>query len=82
MRDFDDWNLDDRHTFVVAGTDIEIMLSDIEKSNTLAGRFNTASHIMPSSTLITWLNSKENILLTDDYVPVDNLLAPLFLEDG
>ena len=82
MRDFDDWNLDDRHTFVVAGTDIEIMLSDIEKSNTLAGRFNTTSHIMPSSTLITWLNSKENILLTDDYVPVDNLLAPLFLEDG
>ena len=35
---------------------------------------------MSQDELDEWLDSKRNILLRDDYVPVDNLLAPVFLE--
>ena len=37
---------------------------------------------MPPDIFQEWISAKENILLTDDFVPVDNLLAPLFVEDG
>ena len=36
--------------------------------------------LMPQDELDDWLGSKRKILLTDDYVPVDNLLAPIFLD--
>jgi len=34
----------------------------------------------PQSLLQTYLKDQNPVLLTDDYVPVDNLIAPIFEE--
>ena len=83
MKDTVDWSQDGRDTFVVMASDTPISFSDIEKANTNAGRSThlTLKHIMPTETYSSWIAAKNNILLTDDFVPVDNLLAPLFLEE-
>ncbi len=38
------------------------------------------SCVMPSERLRKYLNERYSIVLTDDYVPVDNLIAPIFEE--
>jgi spermidine synthase len=37
-------------------------------------------HIMPQPLLQGYLNERSPVILTDDYVPVDNLIAPVFEE--
>jgi spermidine synthase len=43
---------------------------------------NTLTNIMPSELLEEWLQASPGVLLTDDYAPADNLVAPLFAERG
>jgi hypothetical protein len=38
------------------------------------------SHVMPPDRLQQYLNERYSVILTDDYVPVDNLIAPIFEE--
>jgi spermidine synthase len=38
------------------------------------------SHVMPQDRLQQYLKERYSIILTDDYVPVDNLIAPIFEE--
>jgi len=38
------------------------------------------SHIMPQDQLQEFLKERYSVILTDDYVPVDNLIAPIFEE--
>jgi spermidine synthase len=38
------------------------------------------SHVMPQDQLQKYLKERPSIVLTDDYVPVDNLIAPIFEE--
>ena len=38
------------------------------------------SHVMPQDRLQEYLKERPSIVLTDDYVPVDNLIAPIFEE--
>ncbi len=38
------------------------------------------SHIMPQDRLQQYLQERYSMILTDDYVPVDNLIAPIFEE--
>jgi hypothetical protein len=38
------------------------------------------SHVMPQERLQEYLAQRPSIILTDDYVPVDNLVAPIFEE--
>jgi spermidine synthase len=38
------------------------------------------SHVMPPDRLRQYLNERYSVILTDDYVPVDNLIAPIFEE--
>jgi len=38
------------------------------------------SHIMPQGRLQEFLKERYSVILTDDYVPVDNLIAPIFEE--
>ncbi len=38
------------------------------------------SHVMPQDLLQKYLNERYWVILTDDYVPVDNLIAPIFEE--
>lgn len=38
------------------------------------------SHVMPEDRLARYLKERYSVILTDDYVPADNLLAPIFEE--
>ena len=38
------------------------------------------AHVMPQDRLQQYLKERTSIILTDDYVPVDNLIAPIFEE--
>jgi spermidine synthase len=38
------------------------------------------SHVMPQDQLQKYLKERISVILTDDYVPVDNLIAPIFEE--
>jgi spermidine synthase len=38
------------------------------------------SHVMPQDQLQQYLKERYSVILTDDYVPVDNLIAPIFEE--
>jgi hypothetical protein len=38
------------------------------------------SHVMPQDRLQEFLKDRYSVILTDDYVPVDNLIAPIFEE--
>jgi hypothetical protein len=38
------------------------------------------SHVMPQDRLQQYLKERTSVILTDDYVPVDNLIAPIFEE--
>jgi spermidine synthase len=38
------------------------------------------SHVMPPERLQQYLSERYSVILTDDYVPVDNLIAPIFEE--
>lgn len=57
-----------------------LSLAALKEANTQAGRDPPVSHIMPEDALTSWLNAQANVLLTDDYAPVDSLVAPLHLE--
>jgi len=44
------------------------------------GREEMTSHVMPQDRLQQYLKERYSVILTDDYVPVDNLIAPIFEE--
>jgi spermidine synthase len=43
---------------------------------------NILTNIMPAELMDEWLASTPHLVLTDDYAPADNLIAPLFAERG
>ena len=79
LRDDDKWQSDDRFTYVVVGAQRPLEPAVVEEANRRAGR-EPVLRFMPSAAFDQWMREKRAILLTDDYVPVDNLLAPLYLE--
>jgi spermidine synthase len=44
------------------------------------GKVEMTSHVMPQEMLQKYLRERYSVVLTDDYVPVDNLIAPIFEE--
>jgi len=80
IEDGPEWEDDSRKPHVVVGSFQPLSDAVLRDANVQAGQSYLTSHITPDDTLISWLNAQENILLTDDYAPVDNLVAPLFLE--
>jgi tetratricopeptide (TPR) repeat protein len=81
IHDKSEWQIenDTRTLYVVAGSLQPLSYADLSDANTQAGRGSPISSIMPEDIFTSWFNTQENILLTDDYAPVDNLLAPLHL---
>ena len=80
LADSKDFEADNRFTFVVAGTMQPLTYADVYFANHAEGRGDPELTLMPQEELDEWLGRKRNILLRDDYVPVDNLLAPVFLD--
>ena len=71
---------DERCTCVVAASFQPLTAEALQQANATAGRGDAVTQIMAQDAFAAWLNSEKGILLTDDFVPVDNLTAPLFLE--
>ena len=80
MRDDARWDDDNRYTYVVAGSLWPLTSTALEEANVQAGRGQPITRFMPREEFQAWFESKDNILLTDDYAPVDNLIASLYLE--
>ncbi len=74
------WEDDSISPHVVVGSFQPLSSAALSQANAQAGKLSLVSHILPEDTLISLLNVRRNILLTDDYAPVDNLMAPLQLE--
>ena len=71
---------DDRYTFAVAASEAQISSRKIEEANFLEGRPSPITQFTPPLDFEAWQGSQENVLLTDDFAPVDGTLAPLPLE--
>ena len=80
MRDDTRWASDDRYTFVVAASEAQISSRQIEEANFLEGRPSSITQFKPHSDFEVWQGSQENVLVTDDFVPVDGMPAPFYLE--
>ena len=79
LRDDGDWESDRRYTYVVVGALVPLDITALQEANLRSGRVPVAQ-LMPEEAFQAWQASRGNIVLTDDYVPVENLLAPLYLE--
>ena len=80
IREDADWADDRQRTQVVAASLRPLSRADVEEANLLAGRGEPIGNFMPEDVFGAWLGSRKSILLTDDYAPVDNLLASVYVE--
>ena len=78
--DSDLFEEDNRFTFVAAGAMQPFTYADVYFASHGQDRGDPELTLMPQEELDEWLGRKPNILLRDDFVPVDNLLAPVFLD--
>ena len=70
-----------RNTFVIVSTDQPLDLDSIAPmTRSILGRLSVAQ-LYPPELLDQYLTEGRDFLLTDDYVPVDNLLEPLLRGD-
>ncbi|NWF93397.1 MAG: fused MFS/spermidine synthase [Syntrophaceae bacterium] len=66
-------------TFVVVASPQRLDMDDFVR--VVKGRKNEmTSHVMPQDRLQQYLKERYSVILTDDYVPADNLIAPIFEE--
>ena len=80
MRDDRRWSSDDRFTFVVTASPQPLAPIDVEVANRMQGRGAPVTQFMPPADFALWLENERKVVLTDDFVPVDGMLAPLYLE--
>ena len=74
------WEDDSRATHLVVCSMQPLASTALSEASARAGFAPPV--ITPKDTLASWLNEQDNIFLTDDYAPVDNLLAALYLEQA
>lgn len=76
------WEHDSSSTYVVLAGDAPFDLDEFQRVATDDGKVHLTAAIMPPELLETRLNHGKVVYLTDDYVPVDNMMAPRFIERG
>lgn len=74
----ENWELQGISTFVIAATDRPIDPVDYRKFVTANGAKRATGYIMDETRMEEFLAKRDPILLTDDHVPTDILVAPLF----
>jgi spermidine synthase len=67
-------------TYVVAASTKKLEQEDFIESMRSLGDTDVIGLFFPQSLLQTYLKDRNPVILTDDYVPVDNLIAPIFEE--
>ncbi|MBV9581354.1 MAG: spermidine synthase, partial [Chloroflexi bacterium] len=76
------WSSGDPSTYVVAAGDIAIDPDRLAGVHGQGVDGSIATRIMPGEQMHDWLANAHALVLTDDYAPVDNLLAPIFAVRG
>jgi len=66
-------------TCVIVASTKKLDMDDFANTMEKDGKEIT-SHVMPQEKLQEYLKGRYSVVLTDDYVPVDNLIAPIFEE--
>ena len=81
LRNDEFWEQDERPniTYVVVGSSQQITYGDLVEANRANGWHEPVSNFMPEELSYRWFHREDPIMLTDNFVPVDQLLAPLFL---
>jgi MFS family permease len=71
-------------TFLVAASlaPIDLTILRFAAVASAGARAGAPVPVVPEDLLRQWLDGAAPVLLTDDYAPADNLLAPIFLERG
>jgi hypothetical protein len=67
-------------TYVVVASSKKLEQEDFIESMRRMGDTDVVGLFFPQALLQTYLKDQNPVLLTDDYVPVDNLIAPIFEE--
>jgi spermidine synthase len=67
-------------TCVVVASPQRLNIDDFVKAIKEKGGKEMTSHVMIQDRLQQYLKERYSVILTDDYVPVDNLIAPIFEE--
>jgi predicted membrane-bound spermidine synthase len=80
LTDDDSWDFDERYAYVVVGVRQPLSITDVRLSNVAEGRGAGTTDFMPFGDFLNWLVEEETVVLTDGFAPVDNMLAPLYLE--
>jgi spermidine synthase/MFS family permease len=81
LNDAPSWSSPFPNTYLVAASATPIDTDRIRQIKTGQGPNGAPLvQIMPKDTMDEWLSSTPNVILTDDYAPADNLVAPLFVE--
>ena len=80
LRADSNWDDDNRYTFVVAAALAPLDADRIAAANRAFGRGAPALRFMPPETFALWMDDGRKTVLTDDFAPVDGMLAPLYLE--
>ncbi|MCZ6892014.1 MAG: fused MFS/spermidine synthase [Chloroflexi bacterium] len=80
IQDVARWEDNGQRTYVVAASFQPLSATALENASILGGRSQSVSRLMPEDTFESWLRSKGTITLTDDYAPVANLMAPIYLD--
>jgi spermidine synthase len=65
-------------TMVVVASPQKLDLDDFTQTIQREAGQERVSYVMPQEHLQQYLTERYSVVLTDDYVPVDNLIAPVF----
>lgn len=80
MSEFDSFSTPAQNTYVVAASMTPLDEARLRTVHGLGANGTSLTKLMSQADMDAWLRSADSVLLTDEYVPADNLLAPLFLE--
>jgi hypothetical protein len=70
------------NTYVVVGTATPLDPERLARVQPQGAGGTRVTNVMPSGLMDEWLRSAPGVVLTDDFAPADNLVAPLFAERG
>jgi len=82
MSEGETWQSASPSTYVVAAGDRAVAPEELALAHGQGPNGAIATRIMPGELMHQWLDDAQAPVLTDDYAPVDNLIAPIFAERG
>jgi spermidine synthase len=82
LADGNSWESSAASTYVVAAGNYPLDFARLQQVRGQGPAGRTLTGIMPADVMDRWLAEARPPVLTDDYAPVDNLIAPVFAERG